>query len=331
MVKSSASGEKILEVRDLRTRFYTEEGEVKAVERLSLHVNKGESIGLVGESGCGKSVTALSIMRLVPYPPGIIVGGEIQFGGIDLLQASEKEMQHIRGNRISMVFQEPTTSLNPVLPIGKQIAETLELHQNFDKTSAMNASVDLLRKVGIPDTEKRVEDFPHQFSGGMQQRIMIAMAISCTPELLIADEPTTSVDATVQAQLLALISRLRTQFNTSVIFITHNLGLVARHVDRVYVMYAGRIVESASTEELFDKPSHPYTRGLLASVPRLDRPRRSELNPIAGLPPNLAHLPKGCSFHPRCEYIAGKCQHYDPELYQLTQTHWVACHRRGVL
>jgi oligopeptide transport system ATP-binding protein len=230
-----------------------------------------------------------------------------------------------------MVFQEPTTSLNPVVTVGRQIAEALELHQGLTKEESIKESANLLKVVGIPDPKRRVEDYPHQFSGGMQQRIMIAMALSCNPELLIADEPTTAVDVTVQAQLLELVSKLRTEYGTAVIFITHNLGLVARHVDRVYVMYAGRIVESASTEAIFSQPTHPYTRGLLSSVPRLDLPRGIELKPIEGLPPNLAHLPEGCAFHPRCDFAAGKCQGEVADLHEIAVEHYVACHRSGKL
>jgi len=324
-------GEKILEVRDLQTFFYTDEGEVKAVDGLSMDIIRGESIGLVGESGCGKSVTALSILRLIPYPPGIIVGGEILFKGNDLLNISEKEMRTIRGNRIAIVFQEPTTSLNPVVTVGRQIAEAIELHQGMTGKESIKESANLLKLVGIPDAEKRVEDYPHQFSGGMQQRIMIAMALSCNPELLIADEPTTAVDVTVQAQLLELVNGLRENLGTSVIFITHNLGLVARYVDRVYVMYAGRIIESATTDVIFSRPAHPYTRGLLLSVPRLNLPRGTELKPIQGMPPNLARLPQGCAFHPRCDFIEGKCQGEGPDLHEIEEGHYVACHRGGRL
>ena len=243
--------EKVLEIKNLRTYFYIQEGELKAVDGLSYYINKGESVGLVGESACGKSVSALSIMRLIPYPPGIIVGGEIIFQGKDLMQATEAEMRHIRGNRIAMVFQEPTTSLNPVLTVRRQISETLELHRGMEKNESTQETVRLLKLVGIPDPEKRANDYPFQFSGGMQQRIMIAMALSCNPALLICDEPTTSLDVTVQAQLLEIIDDLRARFGTSVIIITHNLGIVARYVDRVNVMYAGKMVETAPTEELY--------------------------------------------------------------------------------
>ena len=319
--------DKVLEVKDLRTYFYTEDGEVRAVDGLRFNVKKGECVGLVGESACGKSVSALSIMRLIPYPPGIIVGGEIIFKGRDLLQVSEEEMRHIRGNRIAMIFQEPMTSLNPVLTISRQISESLELHRGMDKKKAAKEAVKLLHLVGLPDAEQRVGDYPHQFSGGMQQRIMIAMALSCNPELLIADEPTTLVDVTVQAQLLELINDLRSQFGTSVIIITHNLGVVARYADRVNVMYAGRLVETAPTDALYHEPKHPYTTGLLASVPRLDLPRERKLSVIDGLPPNLANVPKGCAFYPRCYLATDRCREEKPELEEVGENHYSACFR----
>ena len=317
--------EKVLEIKNLRTYFYIQEGELKAVDGLSYYINKGESVGLVGESACGKSVSALSIMRLIPYPPGIIVGGEIIFQGKDLMQATEAEMRHIRGNRIAMVFQEPTTSLNPVLTVRRQISEALELHRGMKKKESSQETVRLLKLVGIPDPEKRTNDYPFQFSGGMQQRIMIAMALSCNPALLICDEPTTSLDVTVQAQLLEIIDDLRARFGTSVIIITHNLGIVARYVDRVNVMYAGKMVETAPTEELYERPYHPYTIGLLASVPRLDVSKKKQLRMIEGLPPNLAHLPGGCSFHPRCEYAMPRCKVEFPPLEKVGDNHYRAC------
>ena len=317
--------EKVLEIKNLRTYFYIQEGELKAVDGLSYYINKGESVGLVGESACGKSVSALSIMRLIPYPPGIIVGGEIIFQGKDLMQASEAEMRHIRGNNIAMVFQEPTTSLNPVLTVRRQISEALELHRGMKKKESTQETVRLLKLVGIPDPEKRANDYPFQFSGGMQQRIMIAMALSCNPALLICDEPTTSLDVTVQAQLLEIIDDLRARFGTSVIIITHNLGIVARYVDRVNVMYAGKMVETAPTEELYERPCHPYTIGLLASVPRLDVSKKKQLRMIEGLPPNLAHLPGGCSFHPRCEFAMPRCKVEFPPLEKVGDNHYRAC------
>ena len=317
--------EKVLEVKNLRTYFYIQEGELKANDDLSYYVNKGESVAVVGESACGKSVSALSIMRLIPYPPGIIVGGEIFFQGKDLMLATEAEMRHIRGNSIAMVFQEPTTSLNPVLTVKRQISESLELHRGMDKNESFQETVRLLKLVGIPDSEKRANDYPFQFSGGMQQRIMIAMALSCNPSLLICDEPTTSLDVTVQAQLLEIIDGLRERFGTSVITITHNLGIVARYVDRVNVMYAGKIVETATTEELYANPCHPYTIGLLASVPRLDVSKKKSLRMIKGLPPNLAHLPGGCPFHPRCDWAMPKCRVEYPPLEKVGENHYRAC------
>ena len=324
---ATVDGEKVLQIKDLKTYFYTEDGEVRAVDGLKYDVKKGESVGLVGESACGKSVSALSIMRLIPYPPGIIVGGEIIFKGQDLLKVSEAEMRHIRGNRIAMIFQEPMTSLNPVLTISRQLSEGLELHRGMDKRTAVEESIKLLQLVGLPDAGSRIHDYPHQFSGGMQQRIMIAMALSCNPELLIADEPTTSVDVTVQAQLLELLDDLRAQFGTAVIIITHNMGVVARYVDRVNVMYAGRLVETAPTDILYSDPKHPYTLGLLASVPRLDLPRERKLSVIEGLPPNLARLPKGCSFNPRCYLAIERCREEIPELEKVGEEHYSACFR----
>jgi oligopeptide/dipeptide ABC transporter ATP-binding protein len=305
-----------------------QDGELRAVDGLSYHVNKGECVAVVGESACGKSVSALSIMRLIPYPPGIIVGGEIIFDGQDVLKLSEAEMRHIRGNRIAMVFQEPTTSLNPVLNIKKQLSETLRLHRGLDKKTATEESFKLLKLVGIPDPEKRLLDYPHQFSGGMQQRIMIAIALSCNPALLIADEPTTSVDVTVQAQLLEVLNNLRTQFGTSVIIITHNLGVVARYADSVQVMYAGRLVESGPTDVIYSEPRHPYTIGLIASVPRLDLPRKRGLSAIDGLPPNLARLSRNvCPFSPRCKFAIQKCREQRPELEEAGPGHFAACFR----
>jgi oligopeptide transport system ATP-binding protein len=316
---------KILEVKNLRTYFYTDEGVVKAVDGLSYHVDKGECVGLVGESACGKSVSAMSVLRLIPYPPGIIVGGEILFKGEDLLQATEERMREIRGNRIAMVFQEPTTSLNPVLTVGRQISESLELHRGMDKKTALAESAKLLELVGIPDSKQRIKDHPHQFSGGMQQRIMIAMALSCNPELIIADEPTTSLDVTVQAQVLEIIANLRSEFNTAVMIITHNLGVVARYVDRVNVMYAGNLVETGPTEVIYADPKHPYTLGLLASVPRLDHFTTESLRVIKGLPPNMARLPKGCSFAPRCDYAMDRCKEEKPVMEKLGEGHYRTC------
>ncbi|MBI4296020.1 MAG: ABC transporter ATP-binding protein [Chloroflexi bacterium] len=320
--------EAILEVKNLKTYFYVQDGELRAVDGLSYRIRKGECVALVGESACGKSVSALSVMRLIPYPPGIIVDGQIIFEGRDLLQVSEEEMRDIRGNRIAMVFQEPTTSLNPVLTVKRQLSESLELHRSLDKKAAAEEAAKLLKLVGIPDSERRINDYPHQFSGGMQQRIMIAMALSCNPALLIADEPTTSVDVTVQAQLLEIINNLRTQFGTAVIIITHNLGVVARYADSVNVMYAGRLMETGPTDVIYDAPRHPYTVGLIASVPRLDLPRKRDLSVIEGLPPNLARLPRTmCPFSPRCKLAITRCRTQRPELEVVGKDHYSACWR----
>ena len=324
-MKNDKEQVKTLEVKDLRTYFYTEDGVVKAVDGLSYTVNKGECVGLVGESACGKSVSAMSILRLIPYPPGRIVGGQILFNGEDLLRVTEERIREIRGNRIAMVFQEPTSSLNPVLTIGRQIAESIELHRKFDKKAALNESIRLLRLVGISDPERRIRDYPYQLSGGMQQRVMIAMALSCDPELIIADEPTTALDVTVQAQILEIIAELRSKLDTAVMIITHNLGVVARYVDRVNVMYAGTLVESASTEILYSEPKHPYTIGLLASVPRLDIPKRDSLRVIKGLPPNLSKLSGGCPFAPRCDYAMDRCRVEKPKLEEVSEGHYRAC------
>ena len=322
---SHAERETVIEVNGLQTYFYTDEGVVKAVDGLSYKVRKGEFVGLVGESGCGKSVSAMSVLRLIPHPPGLIVGGEILFKGEDLLKVDEARMRDIRGNRIAMVFQEPTTSLNPVLTVGRQISESIELHRKANKATALAESVKLLHLVGIPDPETRIKDYPFQFSGGMQQRVMIAMALSCTPELLIADEPTTSLDVTVQAQLLEIIADLRVQLDMAGIIITHNLGLVARYVDRVNVMYAGKLVEAGTTETIFAEPKHPYTIGLMASVPRLDSPRKVAPRAIEGLPPNLAHLPAGCSFSPRCSWAMDQCHEEAPQLEAVSEGHYRSC------
>lgn len=315
----------LLQVRDLKTYFYTDAGVVKAVDGVSYDLNEGETLGLVGESGCGKSVSALSILRLIAHPPGKIVGGEIFFEGRDLLKLQEEEIRDIRGNKIAMIFQEPMTSLNPVLTIGLQIGEALELHRNMNKKEAREEILRLLRMVGIPDPERRIDDYPHQFSGGMRQRVMIAMALSCNPKLLIADEPTTAVDVTIQAQLLEVVKELTTRLGTAVILITHNLGVVARHVNRMAVMYAGRIVEQGPATEVYAHPKHPYTIGLLASVPRLDKPRKERLVPIDGQPPNLISLPPGCSFMPRCSYRMEICSRERPELRSVGDSHSTAC------
>ena len=315
----------LLEVKDLQTHFFTEDGVVKAVDGISYDLMEGETLGLVGESGCGKSVSALSILRLIANPPGRIIGGSVTFEGEDLLKVSESDMRQIRGNRIAMVFQEPMTSLNPVLTIGRQLTETLELHQKMAKRAARSRAAELLDIVGIPDAATRLRDFPHQFSGGMRQRVMIAMALSCNPRLLIADEPTTALDVTIQAQILELMQRLSTELGTAILIITHNLGVVARYAQRVNVMYAGKIIERGSAAEIYAHPKHPYTIGLLQSVPRLDEARREVLQPIEGMPPDLIYLPPGCSFRPRCKYAVDRCAAEVPPLTTVAEAHTSAC------
>lgn len=315
----------LLEVQDLRTYFYTHEGVVKAVDGVSWNIKKGETLALVGESGSGKSVSALSVMRLIPDPPGKIVSGRILFEGKDLLEMSPTEIRHIRGNNISMVFQEPMTSLNPVLTICRQLTETLELHLHMNKAAARERAIELLHTVGIPDPAERIDDYPHQFSGGMRQRVMIAIALSCDPKLIIADEPTTALDVTIQAQVLEVIADLSKRFNTSVLIITHNLGVVARHASRVNVMYAGHIIETGSAVDIYKNPQHPYTLGLLQSVPRLDEEKKTRLVPIEGSPPDLMNLPPGCPFQPRCRFAIDKCSEENPMLESVGENHWSAC------
>jgi oligopeptide transport system ATP-binding protein len=324
-LESEESMAPLLEVCDLRTYFSTQDGVVKAVDGVSFYVERGETLGIVGESGCGKSVTSLSVMRLIPSPPGKIVGGQIMFDGENLLEASEEQMRHIRGNRIAMIFQDPMTSLNPVLTIGHQITESLELHLHLNKREARSRAAELLNMVGIPSASRRLDNYPHQFSGGMRQRVMIAMALSCNPELLIADEPTTALDVTIQAQILELINRLRDELETAVMIITHDLGVVAGMTDRVTVMYAGRVVEEGPTSEIFANPRMPYTIGLLRSIPRLDEQRGHKLNPIRGLPPDLIDLPQLCPFSPRCDYVQEKCLNQLPPLRSVGQSHNAAC------
>jgi len=315
----------LLQVKDLTTQFFTEEGVVHAVDGVSYDVEEGETLGLVGESGSGKSVSALSILRLIPNPPGKIVKGEVLFEGDDILKMDEEEIRHIRGNRIAMVFQEPMTSLNPVLTIGRQLTEALELHLKMDASAAKKRAAELLDMVGIPAGGSRLNDYPHQFSGGMRQRVMIAMALSCNPKLLLADEPTTALDVTIQAQVLEIMARLSRELGTAVIIITHNLGVVARYADRVNVMYAGKIVETAKAPELYANPRHPYTIGLLKSVPRLDQGKKDRLVPIDGVPPDLVHRPAGCSFAPRCAYKIEKCLTDEPPLLNVGEKHESAC------
>ena len=322
---------KLLEVNNLTTHFFTQDGVVKAVDGITYDLEEGEVLGVVGESGCGKSVHALSIMRLVPSPPGRTVDGTIVFEGDDLLEMDDSEMRNIRGNRIAMVFQEPMTSLNPVLTIGRQLTETLELHQGMSKQQATERAAELLETVGIPDAARRLVDYPHQFSGGMRQRVMIAMALSCNPKLIIADEPTTALDVTIQAQILELMQDLARDFGTAMIIITHNLGVVARYADNVNVMYAGKIIETGSAEEIYHNPRHPYTLALLNSVPRLDSNERVRLDAIEGLPPDLVNLPEGCSFAPRCKFVFEQCLDETPELVEFAAGHTSACWRHQEL
>ena len=315
----------LLEVNGLKTQFFTEDGVVKAVNGVSFHVDEGETLGIVGESGCGKSVSVLSVMRLIPQPPGKIVGGEVLFDGQDLLQLSDEDMRHVRGNRIAMIFQDPMTSLNPVLTIGRQIGEALELHLGMKKKVARDRCAELLAMVGIPRAAERLDDYPHQFSGGMRQRAMIAMALACNPMLLIADEPTTALDVTIQAQIVELVKRLRDEIGMAVIWITHDLGIVAGLADRVVVMYAGFIVEHAPVKELYADPRHPYTLGLLGSLPRLDEVREEKLQSIIGLPPDLIALPDGCPFAARCVYALDRCRMERPVLEPVGTRHQIAC------
>jgi oligopeptide transport system ATP-binding protein len=306
----------LLEVRDLKTQFFTRDGVVKAVDGVTFELAPGETLGLVGESGCGKSVTALSLMRLIPIPPGKIVDGHIVFDGQDVLKMDADDVRSIRGNKISMIFQDPMTSLNPVLTVSRQISEALELHLKMDRGEARKRTIELLELVGIPSAKKRADDYPHQFSGGMRQRVMIAMALSCNPKLILADEPTTALDVTIQAQILDLLKNLAREFRTAFILITHDLGVVAGMTQRIHVMYAGRIVEKADTFEVFGNPKHPYTWGLLRSIPRLDEVRKEKLLPIEGLPPDLIAPPPGCRFEPRCTYRRDRCSEEDPQLVQ---------------
>jgi oligopeptide/dipeptide ABC transporter ATP-binding protein len=304
----------LLEIRDLHTEFRTGAGIVRAVDGVSYTVDPGETVAVVGESGSGKSVTAMSVLRLIPNPPGRVTGGEVWFDGRDLLKLSEEEMRRVRGNAIGMIFQEPMTSLNPVLTIERQITETLEEHRGTTPEAAHARAVELLRLVGIADAERRLRQYPHQLSGGMRQRVMIAIALACEPKLIIADEPTTALDVTIQAQILELMQSLTKRLGVALIIITHNLGVVARYAQRVNVMYAGRIVESGAAAALYHNPRHPYTIALLRSVPRLDRPRQSRLDPIEGSPPDLTQLDPGCSFRPRCRFAIPRCAEAPPPL-----------------
>ena len=336
MNQDTAPGRTVLEIENLQTHFFTPGGVVRAVDGVSYSVRAGETLGVVGESGCGKSVTALSILRLVTTPPGRIVGGSIRFEGRDLLQCTESEMEQIRGNDISMIFQEPMTSLNPLFKVGDQISEAIALHKGLTKRQARDHAIDMLRRVSIPEPEQRAQAYPHQLSGGMRQRVMIAMALSCDPKVLIADEPTTALDVTIQAQILDLMRELRESFGTAIVLITHDMGVVAENADRVVVMYAGRKVEEADVDDLFDSPAHPYTKGLLAAIPHLDDAARavstrSRLNEIKGMVPSLAHLPPGCSFAPRCGFASDRCREAYPPLDEIRPRHWVACWHAAAL
>ena len=314
-----------LEVTDLRTRFHTPEGTVYAVNGVSFTLKEGETLAVVGESGCGKSVTMMSILRLISTPPGEIVSGTVNYRDRDLLQLSEIEMEDIRGKEIAMIFQDPMTSLNPVLTVGRQITETLRTHTPMDADQSRQRAITLLEMVGIPDAANRLGNYPHQFSGGMRQRVMIAMALACTPSLLIADEPTTALDVTIQAQIIELVKRLKQDVGMAMIWITHDLGVVAGMADRVIVMYAGFIVEEAEVDDLYDSPLHPYTLALLQALPRADRRREKNLKSIQGVPPNLLAEPRGCPFAPRCEFVQERCINENPLLAEIENKHKIAC------
>ncbi len=322
---------RLLEIEDLKTQFFTSAGTVRAVDGISYGVDAGETVALVGESGCGKSVSALSILRLIPDPPGRVVGGSIRFFGTDLLHLSDEEIREVRGQRIAMVFQEPMTSLNPVLSIGLQLTETLEQHLAMAPEAARQRALELLGMVGISDTERRLGQYPHHFSGGMRQRVMIAMALCCEPQLIIADEPTTALDVTIQAQILELMKDLTKRLGVALVIITHNLGVVARYADRVNVMYAGKIVEQGSAADIYRAPRHPYTVGLLGSVPRLDQARRKKLDSIDGQPPDLVRLDDGCAFRPRCRHAVERCAGSVPDLEPVGNGHLAACWRLNEL
>ena len=318
----------VLEVRDLRTYFHTEEGVARAVDGVSFAVGRGQTLGLVGESGCGKSVSAFSIMRLVPDPPGRIEDGQILLRGRDLLALDEEEMRRVRGDDIAMIFQEPMTSLNPVLTCGFQIAEAVVLHQQVPMQEARTRAIEMLQLVGIPAPEQRIDEYPHQLSGGMRQRVMIAMALSCNPDVLIADEPTTALDVTIQAQILALLESLQESLQMAIVMITHDLGVIAETADQVAVMYAGQIVEYAETQVLFTRPRHPYTRGLLRSIPRLDA-EQERLEIIPGVVPDARVFPQGCRFAPRCPLADAHCRAEAPPLEEIEAGHWASCWKAG--
>lgn len=318
----------ILEVSDLKTRFFTQDGVVHAVNGVSFNLDEGETLGVVGESGCGKSVTMMSLLRLIPTPPGRITDGAVLFEGRDLLKMTDDEIRQVRGNRIAMIFQDPMTSLNPVLTINQQVGEALQLHLGMNKEMARERAIELLTMVGIPSAADRIDDYPHQFSGGMRQRVMIAMALACNPQILIADEPTTALDVTIQAQIIDLVRRLQEDIGMAVIWITHDMSLLAGLADRINVMYAGFMVEKADTSELYNNPRHPYTLGLLGSIPRLDEKRPETLYSIEGLPPDLLEFPDHCPFAPRCAYVVDKCWEENPPLLATTTTrHTAACWR----
>ena len=319
------SQDPIISVRDLHTHFKTDDGIVKAVDGVSFDVARGETLGIVGESGSGKTVTCLSMIQLIPQPPGFFPSGQVLFNGADMLKLDSAKLRDVRGNGISMIFQDPMTSLNPFLKVETQLCEVLQTHKQMSYQDARTKAIEMLTRVGIPDPSRRIGDYPHQFSGGMRQRVMIAMALLCEPELLIADEPTTALDVTIQAQILELIDELKSEFNTSVILITHDLGVVAGTTDRLMVMYAGRVVEEGRTNEVFADPQHPYTRGLLRSVPRLDADRADSLMAIPGLPPDLSALPNGCPFHPRCDAAVDRCQQEYPDVVTIGEGRWAAC------
>ncbi|MDP3012945.1 MAG: ABC transporter ATP-binding protein [Candidatus Subteraquimicrobiales bacterium] len=319
--------ELLLKIDNLKTYFYTEDGIVKAVDGVSFSINRGETLAIVGESGSGKSMTALSVLRLIPSPPGKIIAGKVIFEGKNLLELPEEKLREIRGNRIAMIFQDPLTSLNPVFTVGDQIMEAILTHQKISREEARKKTIDLLKIVGIPQAEERIKDYPHQFSGGMRQRTMIAMALSCEPDILIADEPTTALDVTIQAQILELIKNLQEKFNSATILITHDLGIVAGLADKILVMYAGKPVESGSIERIYYHSRHPYTWGLMRSVSRLDKDRKEKLPSIKGFPPSLIHPPSGCSFHPRCDFAIEICREKVPMLTVIEPGHLSACHR----
>ena len=321
------TSDNLLEIQNLKTHFFVEGGVVRAVDGVSMHVRRGECLGVVGESGSGKSVTQITVMGLIPRPPGRIVGGRILFNGEDLLKKSAAELRSLRGNRISMIWQDPMTSLNPFLRVSRQLIEPLQIHRNMGKEEARKVAIEMLEKVGIPGAPQRFDQYPHQFSGGMRQRVMIAMALLCQPELLIADEPTTALDVTIQAQILELIKDLRRDFGTSVVMITHDLGVVAGMADRVVVMYAGKVMEEAPSMELFHRPAHPYTVGLLKSVPRLDRGRAERLIPIEGRTPDTSKEIIGCPFEPRCRWAIDKCRKEFPSEHVLSEGHISFCWR----